>query len=95
LIIGPPGAGGTYSNANSSIAGNVPHNPFLNQTATFTITGSGITASTVVTAATFSFGTTPGDNVAAVPVPEPSTMAIAGLGAIGFIGVGLRRRLKK
>jgi hypothetical protein len=28
-------------------------------------------------------------------VPEPSTMAIAGLGAIGFLGYGLRRRLKK
>lgn len=28
----------------------------------------------------------------ASPVPEPSTMAIAGLGALGFIGYGLRRR---
>jgi hypothetical protein len=28
-------------------------------------------------------------------VPEPSTMAIAGLGALGFVGFGLRRRLKK
>jgi len=27
-----------------------------------------------------------------VPVPEPSTMAIAGLGALGMIGYGLRRR---
>jgi hypothetical protein len=31
----------------------------------------------------------------AVAVPEPSSMAIAGLGAIGFVGFGLRRRLKK
>jgi hypothetical protein len=29
------------------------------------------------------------------PVPEPSTMAIGGLGALAFIGYGLRRRLKK
>jgi hypothetical protein len=29
------------------------------------------------------------------PVPEPSTMAIAGLGALGFIGYGLRRRRTK
>jgi hypothetical protein len=29
------------------------------------------------------------------PVPEPSTLALAGLGALGFIGYGLRRRLKK
>jgi len=28
-------------------------------------------------------------------IPEPSTMAIAGLGAIGFIGFGLRRRKAK
>jgi len=28
-IIGPPGPDGTYSNANGSIAGNGPHNPFL------------------------------------------------------------------
>jgi hypothetical protein len=28
-------------------------------------------------------------------VPEPSTMAIAALGALGFIGYGLRRRLQK
>jgi hypothetical protein len=97
LIIGPPGGGGTYSNANGSIAGNRPHNPFINQTATFTISGSGITANTTVTAATFSFGTTPGNNVPGNPnvVPEPSTMAIAGLGALGFMGYGLRRRLKK
>jgi hypothetical protein len=27
--------------------------------------------------------------------PEPSTMAIAGLGALGFLGYGLRRHLKK
>jgi len=28
-------------------------------------------------------------------VPEPSTMAIAGLGALGFVGYSLRRRVKK
>ncbi len=29
-----------------------------------------------------------------VPVPEPATFAIAGLGALGFLGYGLRRRAK-
>jgi len=28
-------------------------------------------------------------------VPEPSTLAIAGLGALSFVGYGLRRRIKK
>jgi len=31
-------------------------------------------------------------NTTLSPVPEPSTMAIAGLGALGMIGYGLRRR---
>lgn len=33
-----------------------------------------------------------GANTTLTPVPEPSTMAIAGLGALGLIGYGLRRR---
>jgi hypothetical protein len=34
-------------------------------------------------------------NGGAISVPEPSTVAIAGLGALGFIGYGLRRRRVK
>jgi hypothetical protein len=89
LIIGPPGTGGTYSNANGSIAGNGPHNPFLNQTATFTVAGAGITADTTVTAATFSFGTTEGANLVPgvpAPTPEPRTTGIIVI-AIGLIGL--------
>ena len=96
LIIGPPGGGGTYSNANGSIAGNGPHNPFLNQSASFTITGptTGITANTSITSASFSFGTTDGQLV--IPgqlVPEPSSLALGmvGLGIVSAI-VMLRRR---
>jgi hypothetical protein len=98
LIIGPPGGGSTYSNANGSIAGNKPHNPFLNQTATFTITGAGIRADTTVTAVTFSFGTTEGVNL--VPgfptstiIPEPRATGII-VSAIGLISL-LRYRRKK
>jgi hypothetical protein len=97
-IIGPANSSGTpYPDANSSIAGNGPHNPFLDGSATFTIAGTGITSSTTIASATFSFGTASGDNIDGVPVssvPEPSTMALAGLGAIGFLAHGLRRRLK-
>jgi hypothetical protein len=95
LIIGPPGAGNTYSAANGSIAGNGPHNPFLNESATFTITGSGITSDTTVTSATFSFGTTGGVTVNGVQsVPEPSAlvMSLVGLGIAGWIGVYRSRR---
>jgi len=90
LIIGPPGPGGVYTNANGSIAGNGPHNPFINQTATFVISNAAITASTTVNSATFSYGTTPGINVTGVPVtgtviPEPPTFVLMA-GALLFFG---------
>jgi len=61
LLIGPPDANGVYSNANGSIADNKPHNPVIFSDATFNLNIPGINAATVVTSATFSFGTTPGD----------------------------------
>jgi MYXO-CTERM domain-containing protein len=93
LIIGPPGPGGTDSNANGSIAGNKAHNPFLNNFATFSISGSGITADTTITSATFSFGTTSGIDVTGVSAgPEPSSAVLAGIG-VGILSlIALRRR---
>ena len=95
LIIGPPSGGGTYSNANGSIAGNGPHNPFLNQTATFNLSIAGVTAATTITSATFSFGTTAGVNVTGTPspVPEPATAALLGLGLL-VVGAARRKALK-
>ena len=98
LIIGP----GPYTNANGSIAGNSPHNPFLYQTATFTLSGTGITSSTSVSNVVFSFGTqfgsdvtgTPGGGgvtLGAGPVPEPGSATLAA-GAFGILALVLRRR---
>ena len=91
MIIGPPG-GPTYSNANGSIAGNGPNNPFLNQTASFTITAPDVTANTTVTAATFSFGVTSGILVPGTPsVPEPGFYGLLAAGLVGLLAVVQRR----
>jgi len=96
LIIGPPG-GSTYANSNGSIHGNRPHNPFLNQSATFTITGSGITADTTITSVSFSFGTTSGVFVGGQAVPEPSALVLSlvGIGLLGSIGVYRSRHVRR
>jgi hypothetical protein len=93
LIIGA----GPYTNANGSIAGNNPHNPFLDQTATFTISDSTITSATVFSNVTFGFGTQFGSDVngqrsGASAVPETNTMLLIGT---GLILLGSLKRLAK
>jgi hypothetical protein len=91
LIIGPAGAGGLYTSANGSIAGNNAHNPFYAGSATFVLSILGVTPDTVVNSATFSFGTTEGINVTAVlvaSVPDVGTTVLllaAALSGLGFI----------
>jgi hypothetical protein len=101
-IIGPPDSGGIYSNAKGSIAGNSAHNPFLSQTATWSLLVPGVTADTVVSGVMFSFNTSAGDDVPgsltftdtrSLPptVPEPATLALFGTG-LTVVAAKLRRR---
>jgi len=87
LIIGP----GPYTNANASIAGNGPHNPFMNQTATFTILDSNITNSTTISNVLFSYGTTFGLDGAGIPTPEPRSYVFLAL-VSGLIVLASRRK---
>jgi hypothetical protein len=95
-IIGAPNASNLYAAANGSMAGNGAHNPFLDQSATWTFAAGGVTSDTTVTAATFQFGTTDGQDLAtgvAVATPEPASSALM-LGAAGFGAAILRRRFR-
>lgn len=106
LIIGPPltstdpAKNNRYYDANGSIKGNGPHNPFTTGlSADFVLSVPGVTAATTVTTATFQFGTTEGSdhvNGTALPnvgtsTPEPASMAIFAVSGVGL----LRRRRTK
>ncbi len=90
LIIGSPGSGGVYGNANASIAGNGPHNPLLSQSADFFLYVPGVSSTTGNGGATFSFGTTCGDNITVAPIPP--TALLLGTGLLGLVGFGWRRK---
>jgi len=102
-ILGLPDANNLYSNADGSIAGNGPHNPFLNKTATFVFSAANVTDLTTVTAACFQFGTTDGEGLVpgvpgpktetTIPVPVPAA-AWSGMMLLGGLGVTRKIRNK-
>jgi hypothetical protein len=90
-IIGGPG-GSTYSNANGSLAGNGPHNPFIFEDGLFNLLVGGVTADSIVSGVTINFGTAT-DLVTAqlqpTPIPAALPLFAGGLGLMGFLA---RRR---
>jgi len=92
------GAGTASGSSTLTSTGGVPPLSLSTPTNSATVTGrtgnyalSSITQIDIVSLAHPSLVDTTGSAIATA-VPEPSTMAIAGLGALGMIGYGIRRR---
>jgi hypothetical protein len=93
LILGSL-TGGAYSSANSSIAGNGPHNPFVVQTLTLTLTlGVNLPSGFQFTNVVMYFGTGPNSLTLPPPpgVPEPGTLILLGSGLLGIAALVRRR----
>ena len=88
LIIGD-NTGATYpcDSGAGSICGNPGHNPFVDQTATFTLAITGATVNTIISNVVLSFGT----DGAVIPIPAAVWLFISGL--LGLIGIARRKQV--
>lgn len=97
LIVGAPDAFSLYSNANGSIAGNKPHNPFVQEEIVLVYNIPGATAQSTIQSMRIFFGTSssyadvldPRIPTNENPVPEPATCALIG---VAIAGMGMLRK---
>jgi hypothetical protein len=91
-IIGPPTAG-TYAGANGSIKANGGHNPFAALTANFELSVPGLGPNSIVELLVFRYGTTLAPATGDItPLPEPASLAMAG---IGLVAMAVQRRRRQ
>ncbi|MDP6637419.1 MAG: PEP-CTERM sorting domain-containing protein [Phycisphaerae bacterium] len=95
-LLGPPNEStNQYNNANGSIAGNKPHNPFLAESATFVLDIPGVTEDSVILGITFEFNTSPGSTITVGEpplIPEPATLSLLAFGGLLILKRQRRRR---
>jgi len=95
-MIGPPKASTTrYTDANNTIDGSAANNPFLWESAAYTISSGALTVDVKITNVQFYFGAVAGGgDVAGIGgelVPEPSTMPLVAGGAL-LLALAVYRR---
>jgi hypothetical protein len=89
LIIGPVSS--TYCEPSKCPDGlaNSTFNPYINQTATFTLTIPGVTTDSTISNVGFSYGTSA--EITTIPIPAAAWLFVSGL--LGLIGIARRKQI--